>query len=717
MGVASLLKSMLAVDPPISLAANYSFDDLDRRYIDNQILACETHLVTSLIRGTISTWVIVDGASPALATGDVVCLAGSTTGVPTVTKALATPLASAGAALGVVLQAAASGSFALIGIEGIVNPTVTNLAAASPGLARVNPSTGRLQFVASYSPGDYPLGTVDNGGYLTLTRPSGVVTNTSIGQVSYQLDASSASVTKGQCVCIKPGTGNVTLANAAALALCGAVLGIAMSNVAPGATFMVAIESFVPNSVTGLGAGAVSPVRCNTTTSLLERVASFGTSDYPVGYAAGNGDVTEVRGIVVGVGPTGTASGVLGGTYPSPTMSLTGNASLTGLLPTSKIANPNVRAVTTTYTVDSISHDDILEVSTGGGPFTITLPDPAVHQLPIDIYGDFGTNNLTIARHGSETIGGLAASYVCQANKGHYRLTPDGTNWLLSGTPRKISQQFTGSGTFTPKANVTVVDLMGTGGGGSGGGGGRPPTASKTTARSMGGGGGGGAITSVVKDVPVTPGTGVTVTIGTGGAAAAGGNADNTAGTAGNAGADTTFGTLHTFPGAGGGEAGQVNSTTAGLWSNGGASNRTVPVRSPSQLTGAVDVLVSGPGQGGWAGNLTPAGSGTAAATATGSATPSTGGSQGTDATNVAGYGGGGGGSSAFGVGGNGGNGGNGSAGVATVGGAGGTPAGTAYGAGSGGGGGGGQGGGGSAAGGASGTAIPGQLTVEWSEP
>lgn len=75
------------------------------------------------------------------------------------------------------------------------------------------------------------------------------------------------------------------------------------------------------------------------------------------------------------------------------------------------------------------------------------------------------------------------------------------------------TETFTVSGTWTCPADVYTVDAECRAGAGSGG-----------TADTNGGGGGGGGADSKKTDIPVTPGTQYTVTVGTGGAPGAGGD-------------------------------------------------------------------------------------------------------------------------------------------------------------------------------------------------
>lgn len=131
---------------------------------------------------------------------------------------------------------------------------------------------------------------------------------------------------------------------------------------------------------------------------------------------------------------------------------------------------------------------------------------------------------------------------------------------------------FTASGTFTPPAGVTSVDVLVVAGGGGGG-------SSSTTG---GGGGGGGVVYQT--GVSVTPGVGVTVTVGAGGtrangtAGGQGGTSAFGAVTATGGGGGATPGTAGGAGGSGGGGAGGSSGSnpaggagTAGQGNNGGA--------------------------------------------------------------------------------------------------------------------------------------------------
>lgn len=160
-------RDTLQPDAPLVQSARFRFDAADRQYIDGQAIACELFLSTCLLNGIHATY---GTAASALALGDVVCLSGATTG--TVTLANAAALATAGAPLGVVLEAAASGAKVRYALRGSLPPATTGLATGAAGAVRVS-TLGRLERVASLGAGDYGVGTVDAAGWLTLGTGEG----------------------------------------------------------------------------------------------------------------------------------------------------------------------------------------------------------------------------------------------------------------------------------------------------------------------------------------------------------------------------------------------------------------------------------------------------------------------------------------------------------------------------------------------------------------
>lgn len=72
--------------------------------------------------------------------------------------------------------------------------------------------------------------------------------------------------------------------------------------------------------------------------------------------------------------------------------------------------------------------------NTASGAFPITLPPPALglEFEIVDSGNDFATNNLTLTRHGGETINGASANLPLVTSGAAYRITTDGVNWWVN---------------------------------------------------------------------------------------------------------------------------------------------------------------------------------------------------------------------------------------------------------------------------------------------
>ena len=93
---------------------------------------------------------------------------------------------------------------------------------------------------------------------------------------------------------------------------------------------------------------------------------------------------------------------------------------------------PVVTTVTGATALAFSSNPQIVRVRTSLGAYTVTLPPPSTQKKPItivDVDGNSGTNNITIARNAGENICGVAASLVRRAAFGGITLMSDGTNW------------------------------------------------------------------------------------------------------------------------------------------------------------------------------------------------------------------------------------------------------------------------------------------------
>jgi hypothetical protein len=89
---------------------------------------------------------------------------------------------------------------------------------------------------------------------------------------------------------------------------------------------------------------------------------------------------------------------------------------------------------TANYTIET--NDGIIFCDTSGGAFTVTLPVPTsslagTMYMIVDTNGTFQTNNLTLARSGSELIEGLAANKILQTPWGWFTVVTNGTDWFV----------------------------------------------------------------------------------------------------------------------------------------------------------------------------------------------------------------------------------------------------------------------------------------------
>ena len=91
------------------------------------------------------------------------------------------------------------------------------------------------------------------------------------------------------------------------------------------------------------------------------------------------------------------------------------------------------------FTVNSISTNtnavanNTYFIDCNGGVVQLTLPTPAsgTYVVVKDETGSSNTNNITIARNGSESIEGVAANYVVDSDFAYMTFLSDGTDWVI----------------------------------------------------------------------------------------------------------------------------------------------------------------------------------------------------------------------------------------------------------------------------------------------
>jgi len=128
-----------------------------------------------------------------------------------------------------------------------------------------------------------------------------------------------------------------------------------------------------------------------------------------------------------------TSTGSVNFAVPVAAVATLGSTSSTAVHQINGGLNVTTRTITNNLTIDTTTSDYIILCNFSSGK-TVTLPAPTNGRLIIikDISGTANTNNITLARNGSETIDGIAASKIFQTDWGEWVITSDGTNWMSS---------------------------------------------------------------------------------------------------------------------------------------------------------------------------------------------------------------------------------------------------------------------------------------------
>lgn len=157
----------LKVDPPVDMSTIGTRDD--RQYLDQQARGAQQHLVQSLIKGVHCSWFTVDDAL----VGTVAqYFAYAATGVNSNGEVTVVPVTSTTLAphtIGVALTTGVARTKVLLAMEGCLPPAQHGLVNGGvAGYAKVNTTTGALQFVTGISAADTIIGRVTAANVLTL---------------------------------------------------------------------------------------------------------------------------------------------------------------------------------------------------------------------------------------------------------------------------------------------------------------------------------------------------------------------------------------------------------------------------------------------------------------------------------------------------------------------------------------------------------------------
>ncbi len=174
------------------------------------------------------------------------------------------------------------------------------------------------------------------------------------------------------------------------------------------------------------GAGATGPTGPIGPQGVTGSIGPIGTTG-PLG-ATGPKGATGPTGPV---GPAGTANASSVAYSPAAGSDFAQGAPAIAAVALDDLAARIGRQTSKTGNYNLTTSDNVVWCNTTGGAFQLNLPTPnsALRFVIVDAGNGFNSHNLTLHRHGSETINGSAVDLALSTNGATYIITCDGSNW------------------------------------------------------------------------------------------------------------------------------------------------------------------------------------------------------------------------------------------------------------------------------------------------
>lgn len=346
------------------------------------------------------------------------------------------------------------------------NQTVGTLhAIATPSTAGFMSTTDKIKLNAiSAAPGTNNQILVSDGTNLNPVTVSGDATITNTGVISVNSVTGTIPVSKGGTGQTSYTAGSIIFSNGTVLAQDNAAffwndtnqsIGIG-TNSPTSTTFIDGVNTTAAAKrivLTGYGTGSTVGTRGRFARGSLATPAAAQSTDI-LNFLSGQGygasqfptASTGSANFVAGETFTNTSNQTYFTVSTTPTGSVTSTENFrvasTGLTLGPQTASTSVhqinggmyrttRTITGNLVLDTTTTDDIIFCNMSGA-ISITLPAPVIGRVftIIDIAGTANTNNITLIRHASEKIEGLAASKILQTNWGSWNITTNGTDWF-----------------------------------------------------------------------------------------------------------------------------------------------------------------------------------------------------------------------------------------------------------------------------------------------